>query len=75
MKTGVIYIQSMKSTIALDELDTFLNHCASPDSATTGRVRCTLFCFLKTNGINSAQLTFPQGQKCSAYLSNLGRFW
>lgn len=40
MKTGVIYIQSMKSTIALDELDTFLNHCASPDSATTGGGRC-----------------------------------
>lgn len=40
MKTGIIYIQSMKSTIALDELGTFLNHCASPDSATTGGVRC-----------------------------------
>ena len=42
MKTGEIYIQSMKSTIALDELDTFLNHCASPDSAATGGVRCSV---------------------------------
>ena len=40
MITGEIYIQSMKSTIALDELDTFLNHCASPDSATTVGVCC-----------------------------------